>query len=293
MKDARRLITQLPGVALKNSAVRVKEVASRAAMVEVAADIKTAFRFRKGVEEGTWVVAEVRTGDQLWEDFDLIARGCQPPAKEKLQADLEWLAREFESRQKRQKEPAESQAADELRTAAGTPLVRGQKKEEPRPGKVVQDEEVRRGAFVAKSFSTLLSSATIEAEVSIVFRFARDERGQWRIVEFRIGDLEWGNYLALWAAVNVEKAARARAELELTSAGLTAFRRERGRYVVAKDHAVLIDQLHPRYLAHIIRLDPWHQPYRYEGTGDGYTLRSDGADGQENTPDDVTVRHQR
>jgi hypothetical protein len=52
-----------------------------------------------------------------------------------------------------------------------------------------------------------------------------------------------------------------------------------------------MDHLSPRYIKQIIRLDPWHNPYRYNGTTDSYTLASDGADGKPGTADDVTLSH--
>ena len=52
---------------------------------------------------------------------------------------------------------------------------------------------------------------------------------------------------------------------------------------------LLMDHLSPRYIKQIIRLDPWHNPYRYAGTTDAYTLASDGADGKPGTADDVTL----
>ena len=39
----------------------------------------------------------------------------------------------------------------------------------------------------------------------------------------------------------------------------------------------------------VVRLDPWHQPYLYAGTRDGYRLTSLGPDGRENTPDDISL----
>ena len=70
---------------------------------------------------------------------------------------------------------------------------------------------------------------------------------------------------------------------------LEAFRRERGFYVVAEDTVVLQDYLSPLYAKRVIRLDPWHKPYRYAGTQTSYTLASDGPDGKPNTADDVTL----
>jgi type II secretion system (T2SS) protein G len=51
----------------------------------------------------------------------------------------------------------------------------------------------------------------------------------------------------------------------------------------------LIDRLNPRYLARVIRIDPWRQPYEYEGTGTSFVLRSAGPDEKANTADDVTI----
>src|SRR6266850_7245413 len=90
-------------------------------------------------------------------------------------------------------------------------------------------------------------------------------------------------------AVNVQKLERARAELETMATALESYRRERGFYVPADTEAVLVDHLSPRFLSRVIRVDPWHKPYYYEGTRDHFTLRSAGVDGKENTQDDVIV----
>ena len=66
---------------------------------------------------------------------------------------------------------------------------------------------------------------------------------------------------------------------------------EHGGYVEAKSEAQLVDQLNPRYLTRVIRVDPWHQPYEYEGARASFVLRSSGPDGKPNTGDDVTVSH--
>jgi len=77
--------------------------------------------------------------------------------------------------------------------------------------------------------------------------------------------------------------------LESIATALESFRRERGFYVESKSEAALIDNLNPHYLARVIRVDPWHQPYEYEGSRSSFVLRSSGPDEKPNTPDDVTV----
>ena len=78
-------------------------------------------------------------------------------------------------------------------------------------------------------------------------------------------------------------------ELLTVAKALGDFRRDRGYFVVSKSEAVLIDHLSPKYLIRVIRIDPWHRPYHYEGQQDRYLLRSLGPDGKPNTPDDIVI----
>lgn len=142
-------------------------------------------------------------------------------------------------------------------------------------------------AVRVREVSVLGSSATVVAQVETAFRFVKGDDGKWRVAEIRTGDNRWEDVEMLARAVNQEKAARARAELETLATALEAFRRERGSYVVAEEERALEDHLNPRYLARLIRVDPWHKPYFYQGTRTSYTLRSAGPDGKENTADDV------
>jgi hypothetical protein len=142
-------------------------------------------------------------------------------------------------------------------------------------------------AVRVREVSVLGSSATVVAQVETAFRFVKGDDGKWRVAEIRTGDNRWEDVEMLTRAVNNEKAERARAELETLATALEAFRRERGFYVVAQQESVLEDHLNPRYLARLVRVDPWHKPYFYEGTRTSYTLRSAGPDGKEKTADDV------
>ena len=149
--------------------------------------------------------------------------------------------------------------------------------------------ELPSDAVRVKEVSSLGSSAVVTAQVETAFRFNRGDDGKWRVAEIRTGDNRWEDIDMITRAVNAEKTERARAELETIGTALEAFRRERGFYIAAKEESTLIDQLNPRYLSRVIRLDPWHRPYQYEGTHERFTLRSGGADGKVNTADDVTL----
>src|SRR5438105_3346207 len=96
------------------------------------------------------------------------------------------------------------------------------------------------------------------------------------------------NYFHEFGGTQHAQASRNSFFLNLDSRGYR-IRREHGAYLESKSEATLVDHLNPRYLARVIRIDPWHQPYEYEGTRDGFTLRSVGPDGKSNTADDIIL----
>ena len=140
-----------------------------------------------------------------------------------------------------------------------------------------------------KDVSATGNSATVVAQIETAFRFDKAGDGKWRLAEIRTGDRRWEDVEMLVKALNAEKSSRARAELESIATALESFRRERGSYLESKSEAALIDNLNPHYLARVIRVDPWHHPYEYEGTTTSFVLRSAGPDEKLNTPDDVIL----
>lgn len=144
-------------------------------------------------------------------------------------------------------------------------------------------------AVRVKEVSAMGNSATVVAQIETAFRFDKGGDGKWRIAEIRTGDRRWEDVDLLVKALNAEKTSRARAELESIATALESYRREHGFYLDSKTEAALIDSLNPRYLQRVIRVDPWHQPYQYEGTRGSFVLRSNGADEKPNTADDVVV----
>jgi len=149
--------------------------------------------------------------------------------------------------------------------------------------------ELPSDAVRVKDISTMGNTAVVVAQVETAFRLVKGDKDKWRVAESRTGDRRWEDLDTLMKALNVEKTARARAELESIATALESFRRERGFYLESKSEAVLIDNLNPRYLARVIRVDPWHKPYEYEGGRNSIVLRSDGPDGKPGTDDDITV----
>jgi len=280
--DARKLIAAASLLELNKEAVTIRDISPPGVNATVLASVKLGFRFERDAR-GIWRVVEVRTGDRRWESFDLLAR-AGGEAITTARAELDALAAELDA------------LADKKGTAAGdAPASQpGGNDKQAAPGdKNEPPKELRRGALTVRNPAAALaptgSTVVVELEVETSVDFVRDARGRWQVARMRVGGRSLEAFDAFERALDTEKRARARAELESLAAALEAHRRARGFYVVAATATDLVDHLNPRYTSAFIRFDPWHRPYEYEGTRERFTLRSLGADGKANTADDVTL----
>jgi hypothetical protein len=273
----RKQITRMPGFELTNGAVRVKSVTMSApATVEAAVELRSVFKFQKD-PEGNWRVAEIRTRPNVWEDIDFIARALNVRA---LDA------------------PGLSTAPNPC--TSPDPPFRGSSAIQPTVKRArcllgnLFGVEVPSDAIRIQEVSPLeiplgdQPSATVVAWVRTDIRLTNGPKG-WQVTELRTGTNHWANLESVVSLVNEMKRVQTRIEFVAMAKALESFRKERGSYVVSDSHAVLIDYLSPKYLPVVVRVDPWSQPYKYEGTNDHFTLRSLGADGKENTADDVVL----
>jgi hypothetical protein len=303
LKEARRVIAATPGFGLKTGAVKVREVGPAGSTpVAVVAEVTEAFRLMlvedasapqtTGVfKQKRWRAVEFRTGDRAWEEFDLIAASFGAERVEAARRALEELTTEFDARQRESKGKDDSEGGvkdggDDKDMGKKEDKSKAKKKEKNKKKSV---EPLTRGPLTIKQLSSMGSSAVAEVVVEAAFSLSKDAQGKWRVTEVFFGGEPVRDLEALWRSVNTHKAERARADLATLRDGLEAFRRERGFYVVAEDSTVLLDHLSPRYVKRIIRLDPWHNPYRYTGAVAAFTLGSDGPDGKPGTADDVTL----
>jgi Type II secretion system (T2SS), protein G len=262
-KQARKVIQTMGGWALPNDSVRIRSMNSSGTEgVEVSAEIEAVFRLR--LSGGHWQLQEIRTAPDRWERLAVIVRaakvelpagGCDTPA----------------------------QIATTLTTKRARCLVAALF------GVTLPSDQVRIkevspfGLSIGKE-----SAALVTALVNADFRLARNAGG-WRVTGFKTGTRDWVDVSDLPLAIDQVKRTAASDDLSIIAKALSDFRRDRGYFVVADKESVLIDHLSPKYLARVIRVDPWYRPYQYDGQQDHYSLRSFGPDGKPNTPDDVVV----
>ena len=260
----------MAGFGLTNDSVRVKNISTtNAAAAEVSAEIRAVLKFAQD-KQGSWRVAEIRTGQDRWEEIDLIAAAFKTQV-----STAECTAPDPPSRGSLPIDPSVKRARCLLGRLLGVET----------PSDAVRIQEVDPLPIPLAS----QASATVVAWVKMDARLINEKPG-WRVAELRTGNRDWVKLEPLIAAVNDEKQKKARAELELIAKALEEFRKDRGYYVVSDSQAVAIDHLSPRYLTQVIRVDPWHQPYKYQGERDHFTLRSAGPDGKADTPDDVFIQ---
>lgn len=148
--------------------------------------------------------------------------------------------------------------------------------------------ELSRDAVRVKEVTAVGNTAVVVAQVETAFRLEQDANGTWRVAEVRTGQDRWQSVDELARSLGEEKAAVAQAEMETIATGLESFKRARGFYVDGDGIALLMDHLQPHYLCRVIRVDPWHHPYSYQGTATSFSLRSAGPDGKLDTPDDLS-----
>jgi len=266
-KEARNLIRRMAGFDLPSGAVRIRTITpSGSSEAAVVAQIETAFRFESD-DEDRWRIAEIRTGDRRWEEVDLLLRAARGEVSAGPSPEGSAIAR--------------SRAVGNLDAKLAREMIAR-----------LAGIELPSDAVRVKEVSSLYKSAVVVAQIITEFRFVRGSDNKWRVAGIRTNDGEWTDVERTLRTVNEEKARRARAELEMIAAALDSFRRERGFYVVADSSGTLLDQLNPRYLPRVVRLDPWQRPFLYEGERDRYLLRSAGADGETGTADDINVSSQ-
>jgi hypothetical protein len=262
-KQARKLISQIAGSNLPGSAVQIKRLTENGSEAEALAEIETAFRLVQD-EQDRWQVAEVRVGQNRWEEITTIAAAFHLTSPE-----IACVV------------PDLSKGADIVSVRRARCLLANLL------GIELPSDAVRIRSISSLGVPLASPSAIVVARVQAYVKFVKD--GDWRISQIRTGNADWLNVSGAVVALDEAKRKRAQADLAILARALEAYRHTSGFYVVTDKESALIDHLCPHYLDHVIRLDPWGNPYKYQGQSDRFLLSSVGPDGKENTPDDIVV----
>lgn len=268
-KQARKLITRMAGIELTNGSVRVKSISTTgAAGAEVTAEIRTVFKFEKDTQ-GSWRVLEVRIAPDRWEDLTFVAGALNSQL-----TVTECNVPDPPFRGSSATDPSVKRARCLLGGLLGVEV----------PSDSVRIQEVSPFAIPLAT----QPSAIVTAWIRVDARLVKGSKG-WQVEELRTGRREWVRLESLVTALDEEKQQKALTDLESIARALELFRGERGHYIVSDKHTVAIDHLNPRYLPQVIRVDPWHKSYKYEGQSDRFILRSSGPDGKDDTADDIKL----
>jgi hypothetical protein len=268
-KQARKLIATTAGMSLPGKAVRVDQVRNTGSnSAEATAELELVFRFTHE-SSGRWQINEIRIGHDRWEELDVIAQAAKFDWPKSNCAQLDKLGRVISVSSLEGKH-----ARCLVASLFGVKL----------PSDAVR---IKSASDLGLPLGTEIYGLAV-ALVQADFRFSKDSSG-WRAVAFRTGDRDWLNLEGVTAQIDAVKRAKATDELNSVASALAAYGRVRGSFVVSDKESVLIDHLSPRYLGRVIRVDPWHNAYQYQGARDHFTLRSLGPDGKPDTADDIVV----
>lgn len=267
-KQVTKLIARTAGLELPTKAVRVGKIRQLGpAAAETTAEIELVFRLAQN-GSGHWFISEMRTGQDKWEQLEIVARAArfELPKGNCDAPDLGTSATVTNLSVKR--------VRCLIASLLGVHL----------PSDAVRIKDVSRLDLPLGTQTSALAVTLIQLDI----RLGKDARG-WHVAEVRCGSPNWINLETVLPEVDLVKRTVATDELNEIAHALEAFRQERGFFVVSDKLSVLIDFLSPHYLARVIRVDPWHNPYYYQGERDRFSVSSAGPDGKPNTADDIVV----
>ena len=151
------------------------------------------------------------------------------------------------------------------------------------PQSALEKEDVE----IAKVSGVGGTEAIVETQLKTAFRIEK-VRGKWIVREVRLGHGQWEKVSNLAAALEAVKTDETGKMLDQVADAIRKYRENTGNLPAFKDYIALSDQLSPRYLTPLIRLDSWRQPLEAERPdAETIRLRSAGPDGKFGTADDI------
>ena len=133
------------------------------------------------------------------------------------------------------------------------------------------------------------SEAVAETRALVAFRF-ENTGNVWRVREMRIGHGQWESVENIERALNQVKTEETKELLARIAGAIQKYREDHQRFPEFKDFVDLCDQLAPRFLTPLVRLDAWQRPFEASMSESDILLRSAGPDGIIGNQDDIQLR---
>jgi len=130
------------------------------------------------------------------------------------------------------------------------------------------------------------SQAVAETRARVAFRFENDNN-VWRVREIRIGHGQWESVENIERALNQVKTEETKELLARITEAIQKYREANQKFPAFKDFVDLSDQLSPRFMTPLVRLDAWQRPFEASMSADIVLLRSAGPDGIIGNQDDI------
>jgi hypothetical protein len=128
--------------------------------------------------------------------------------------------------------------------------------------------------------------AIAETRTLVAFRF-ENTGNVWHVREMRIGHGQWESLENIERAINLVRTEETKELLSGIAEAIQKYRVANQRFPVFRDYVDLSDQLAPRYMTPLIRLDSWRRPLDASMSDSGILLRSAGPDGIMGNHDDI------
>lgn len=153
------------------------------------------------------------------------------------------------------------------------------------PQAALQKEDVE----VVKVSQISGSEAVAETQLKTAFRLEK-AKNKWVVREVRIGHGEWEKVNNFAAALETVRTMETRSMLDQIATAIRKYGEDQGKLPDFKDYVALSDMLSPKYMTPLIRLDSWRKPLAaVRQDANTILLRSAGADGIFDTPDDIRL----
>jgi hypothetical protein len=131
------------------------------------------------------------------------------------------------------------------------------------------------------------TEAIAETQLKTAFRLEK-VKGEWIVREVRLGHGQWEKIRSLSEALEKVKIEQTKMMLDRIAEAIQKYRENTGTMPDFGDYVTLSDQLSPKYMTPLIRLDAWRQPLQAgHPDANSILILSAGPDGRFFTSDDI------